>query len=257
VNKNILNHNFVIGPCDTDSVSYCKQDMSPFTSEEIDNLLSEIKQLSPEFMEWEDDGYYDTCIVLRAKNYVLWDGKKKSIKGSAFKTSSKEIALKEMMEEMIDAMIFRKEDQLTDIYHKYIKEALNVTNISRWAQKKTITRAILDCASGPSRKNESNVWDAIKGEQDIQEGNKVLIYPVILGKDVQAGRISEKTGKPLKDKSKEITGLKLIKYWNDDQNCDKLIERVYDTVCIFEKVLDMNKFVNYGLVKNKKLLETL
>jgi hypothetical protein len=78
VNKNILNHNFVIGPCDTDSVSYCKQDMSPFTSEEIDNLLSEIKQLSPEFMEWEDDGYYDTCIVLRAKNYVLWDGKKKS-----------------------------------------------------------------------------------------------------------------------------------------------------------------------------------
>ena len=81
------NHNFIIGPTDTDSISFCKPDMSPFSPEETKQLLAEINAMSPEFIEWEDDGYYEVCITLRAKNYVLWDGKKKTVKGSAFKTS--------------------------------------------------------------------------------------------------------------------------------------------------------------------------
>lgn len=249
-------YNFIIGPVDTDSISYCKPDMAAFNPEELKSLIAELNSISPEFMQWEDDGYYPACIALKAKNYVLWDGKKKTIKGSAFKTSSKELALKEMMEEMVDAMIFEKEDTLVDIYHKYIKEAMNVQDISRWSQKKTITRAILDCEkpTDKTRKNESKVWDAIANEDDKQEGNKIMLYPAILS--IQVEEKTLKNGKVKKKEIKEV-GLKLDKYWTGDHDPEKFVERVYDTVCIFESILDMSKFINYTLVKNKDLLLTL
>lgn len=254
------NYNFIIGPSDTDSISFCKADMSPFTDEEQKFLLDEINELSPEFMEWEGDGYYKSCIALRAKNYVLYDGQKKLTKGSAFKTSTKEIALKEFMQELVDEMLNNNNIQtLINIYHKYIKEALNVQDIHRWSSKKTITESILNCQSSPeeSRKNEMDIWNTVKNESDIQEGNKFYIYPVILGRYIESNRISKKTGKPLKDKVTEITGYKLDKYWTNDHNVDKLIERVYATLKIFELVLDLTQFMNYTSAKNKSFLEEL
>lgn len=250
------NHDFIIGPSDTDSISFCKPDMSPFSEEEQKLLLQELNDISPDFMEWEDDGYYQSCIALRAKNYVLYDGKKKTVKGSAFKTSSKEIALKEFMEELVDAMILDKMGDLVGIYTKYIKEALNVQDIHRWCQKKTITESVIDSANG-GRKNETDVWDAIKNEDDRQQGNKVFLYPVILGTHTIPGGVSKKTGKPLKDKVKEITGLRMDKYWNNDHDVEKLVERVVATLQIFELVLDMDQFIDYSTKKNKSLLEEL
>jgi len=253
----MINHNFIIGPSDTDSISFCKADMSPFTIEEQKFLLDEINEISPEFMDWEDDGMYKSCIALRAKNYVLYDGEKKSTKGSAFKTSTKEIALKEFMQELVDEMLNDNNIQtLINIYHKYIKEALNVKDIHRWSSKKTITEAILDCKSSPdeSRKNEIDVWNAIKEESDIQEGTKFYVYPVVIGNHVESGRLG-KTGKPLKDKVTEISGLRLEKYWKNDHNVDKLIERVYATLKIFKLVLDLSKFIDYSASKNKHLLQ--
>lgn len=253
------NYNFIIGPSDTDSISFCKVDMSPFTDEEQKFLLDEINELSPEFMEWEGDGYYKSCIALRAKNYVLYDGQKKLTKGSAFKTSTKEIALKEFMQELVDEMLNDNEmSTLINIYHKYIKEALNVKDIHRWASKKTITEAILECDNPKedTRKNEMDIWNAIKQESDIQEGTKFYIYPVIVSYNVQTGRIG-KNGKPLKDKVTEITGYKLDKHWNNDHNVDKLVERVYSTLEIFKLVLDLTQFIDYTADKNKILLQEL
>lgn len=260
MSSEIINHNFIIGPTDTDSISYCKNDMSSFSPEELKSLLDELNDISPEYMEWEDDGYYLSCICLKAKNYILWDGKKKSIKGSAFKTSSKEIACAEMMQEIVDEMLnSNSHDNITTIYIKYLKEALNVKDISRWSQKKTVTSSVLKCADPDEtvRKNEKDIWDAIKNENDRQEGNKILLYPVILGYDVKPGGVSEKTGKPLKDKVKEVTGLKLAKYWSNDHDVLKLVDRVYNTLKIFKTVLDMDQYLDYTAKKNLKLLEEL
>jgi len=230
--------------------------MTPFSPEELQKVLQEVNDISPEFMEWEDDGYYEVCIALRAKNYVLWDGKKKTVKGSAFKTSSKEIALKEMMEKIVDAIIANKESTIIDIYHEYIKEAMHVTDIHRWTQKKTITRSVLDCENPTekTRSNESKVWDAIKNDDDRQEGNKIYIYPCILSSTIET-----KTLKNGKVKTKEIkeVGLKLEKNWTGDHDPEKLINRVYDTMLIFKTILDLTNFVDYGLVKNKHLLDDL
>lgn len=253
-------HNFIIGPVDTDSISFCKSDMSEFSEKEINELIKELNDLSPEFMDWDNDGYYQSCLALRAKNYVLFDGEKKKIKGSAFKTSSKEPAMKELMQEIVDEMLRENRAEiLKSIYIKYVKEALNVQDISRWASKKTITESITKCGNPKEkvRKQEMDVWNAIKGEDDKQEGNKIYLYPVILGEQIIPGGVSEKTGKPLKDKKVEITGLKLTKYWAGDHNVLKLVERCYDTMLIFEKVLNIDLFIDYTKKKNISLLEEL
>lgn len=244
----------------TDSISFCKSDMSEFSSDEIKLLIQELNSLSPEFMIWDDDGYYQSCLALKAKNYVLFDGKKKKIKGSAFKTSSKEPAMKEFMQELVDEMLNdNNPEKLVDIYKKYVKEALSVQDISRWASKKTITEAVVKCGdpSQTVRKQEMDIWKAIKDEDDKQEGNKIYLYPVIVGKQITPGGVSEKTGKPLKDKEVEITGLKLTKNWTGDHNVLKLVERCYDTILIFEKVLDVSLFIDYTKKKNLHLLEEL
>lgn len=261
-----MNHNFIIGPTDTDSISFCKSDMSSFTEEERKQLIKEINDISPEFMDWADDGYYVSCVALKAKNYVLFDGQKKTTKGSAFKTQTKEPAMKEMMQELIDVMLQDNDSiRLLSIYKKYVKEAMNVTDIHRWCSKKNVSRKVLDCegyteqdiADKKIRRNETVIWDAIKHIEGIQEGDKLYLYPTILGHQTIPGGVSEKTGKPLKDKVKEITGLKLETEWKQDEDKLKLVERVYATVKIFQSILDMEQFLDYSKVSNKKLLENL
>lgn len=267
-----MSYNFIVGPCDTDSISFCKSDMTSFTREELDNLLIEINNISPEFMVWSDDGYYESCIALRAKNYVLWDPtkvpkKRKSIKGSAFKSASKEPALKQLMDEVVDTLIRYglNYEELTKIYNKYILEAMNVTDISRWCQKKNITKAILKCKGYEQytkeelkekeiRANETSIWDAVKNEEGIQEGDRIYVYPAIIEKRIEY--ITLKNGK-VKEKDDSVYGLQLSKYWNNNHDVEQLIKRILDTIYIFELVLDMKQFTDYTIKKNKHLLEEL
>lgn len=267
-------YNFLIGPTDTDSISFCKPDMSPFSEQELETLLNEINELSPEFIEWEDDGYYKSCVALKAKNYVLYDGEKKTVKGSAFKTSSKEPAMKEMMEKVVEAMLSDNLDSLVDIYHSYVREACNVQDISRWCQKKSASEAVLNCKGyekiNPEkleimkknkeiRSNEINVWDAIKMEELVQQGDKFYVYPAILTSEIERTEKILKSGKiSVKEKMIETYGLRQPKHWNGkDQDVNQLLSRVYATLEIFSTVLDMTKFIDYSGVKKKPELEKL
>lgn len=255
---NLKNHNFVVPVIDTDSLTVCKQDGSEFSQKEIDLLTEEINELTDELINWEFEFYIPKIIVVKSKNYVLdyGNGKVKT-KGSSIRDQKKEPAMREMMDKLIQGMLDDKSSQdLIEIYHSYIKEALNMQDISRWSSKKTITEAVLDCAKGQGRKNEMDVFDAIKNET-VQGGDKIYVYPVILGISTTPGGTSNKTGKPLKDKVVEITGLKLSKNWTNDHNVEKLLERCFATVKIFSSVLDMNKFLDYSKAKNRKLLPLL
>ena len=52
-----------------------------------------------------------------------------------------------------------------------------------------------------------------------------------------------------------VLGLKMDKNWDGkDQNVVKLLKRIYDTICIFSTILDIEQFTNYSLVKNYKTL---
>jgi DNA polymerase elongation subunit (family B) len=85
--------------CDTDSISYTNG-IAP-TEEEFKNEINEINSLMHDFIKFEDDGVFTRAIVVRAKNYLLMKKTGEiTTKGSAFKSSTKEPALKEFLDEI-------------------------------------------------------------------------------------------------------------------------------------------------------------
>lgn len=221
--------NFTLVNCDTDSISYCKADHSDFSQEERIELLKDLNSLYPEKISFEDDGYYKTVIVLKAKNYVLWDGKKIKTKGSALKASTKEKALKELIAETVQYILDGKELQVVDLYHKYVKEALDVSDMSRWASRKSITEAVLN----PERTNEQKVADALEGEE-FQAGDRRYFY------------------------FKSDGTLSLLENFDGDYDKYKLIEKIWKTLQIFSMVLvDIKNLPKYHLKTKRHLLENV
>lgn len=221
-------HDFILTNCDTDSISFCRKDMTPFTKEELKFLKDELNSLFPDTIVFEDDGYFDTFIVLRAKNYIMKSGDKIKYKGSGLKNQNKEPALKEFMFEIVDAMLEGRVNY-SEIYHKYVNEAINVQDITRWANKKTITDKILK----PQRTNESKVLDAIQG-LEYSEGDKMYFF--FLDDD----------------------SLCAAQNFKGNYNKKKLLEKLFKTTKLFENVIDVKlNFINYSLKRNQKLLEEL
>lgn len=245
----MTNHDFIIGPSDTDSISFVKKDQSPFTKEEMKQLLQEINEISPELIEWEDDDYYSSCVALKAKNYVM---KKTNgelvIKGSSFKSSTKEPALRELQIELVNEMLGNNDlDVITGIYRKYLEEAKNITDIKRWCVKKTYTEKVQES----ERLNETKVKDAInegitKGVlSSIQQGDKVYLYQTIDGikqKHVKGvPQVYKKTGLPMTMDNKI---LRLVELYNYDGDAAHYMKRVEDTLYILETVLPVKDIIN-------------
>jgi hypothetical protein len=225
-------HNFKLVNADTDSITICKQDEAPFTEEERALLLEDLNSQFPEGIHWEDDGYYPKVVVLKAKNYILYDGKKIKLKGSALKATMKAPALREFIKEIINYIIFNdtiNQMELIDIYYKYVKEINNITDIKRWATRKTISEKVLKS----ERTNESKIRDAIEGSE-IVEGDRCYVYYT------------------------PDNSLKLVQDFDNDYNKDRLFQNLYDTAWVFETVLDCEfLFPNFKLKKNKKQLENI
>ncbi len=248
-------NNFNLVNADTDSITVCKSDGSSFTLEEQSSLLEKINKIMPDFIEWNNDGYYPSVVVVKAKNYVLFDGEKKYIKGSAFKSSNKEDALKEMMNRIVDELLNDASiDKCVEIYNDYVREAMNIIDINRWAVKKTITSTLLTS----DRANETKVVDAI-GDDRVQEGDKIWVYSAI-GESLPVVdsdgfiEVYKKTGLP---KVKENNILKQAKHWTNDENKMHYVDRCYKTIAILKTVLPIDRFIRYKLKKNQILLEKM
>jgi len=218
-----MNHNFQIVNADTDSISFSKADGTLFSLEERKLLVTEINSISPEFMKWADDGYYNKVIILKAKNYILQkeDGKV-TYKGSSLKDQKKETALKEFLYEIIDA-ILKEKYNYEEIYVKYIKEALYVKDIKRWSSKKTISEKTYSS----ERTNETKVKDAIAGTE-YKEGDRIWVYF-----DVNQN-------------------LKLVENYNNDHDIPTLLKKLFTASKTFDNIIPKGTFTNYSL-KNKKI----
>jgi DNA polymerase elongation subunit (family B) len=246
------NKGFIISNCDTDSISFTTN--KDLTDDDRLALLKELNALYPSTIRFEDDGYYKCLLVLKAKNYVMYDGQKMKLKGSSIKDQKKEKALVEMLQIMLKVIIEDKCQDLVTIYNNYIKEAKNPKDMKRWSQKKTITKAILNCSQDEeARKNEADVWDAVKNKP-VQEGDKVYVYPAILSSITEVKQF--KNGK-VKEKVIETTGLKVVDDWNNDHSITKLVKRVVDTLDILSNVIDSSLFIDYTKKDNRDLLEKL
>lgn len=222
-----MSHQFQIVNADTDSVSFSKSDGSLFSLEERKLLVTEINNISPEFMKWADDGYYNKVIILKAKNYILQkeDGKV-TYKGSSLKDQKTEIALKEFKYEIIDAILSEKFNY-QEIYIKYIKESLCIKDIKRWSSKKTISEKTYSS----ERTNETKVKDAIAGTE-YKEGDRIWVYFDI------------------------NQNLKLVENYNNDHDVPTLLKKLYTTSKIFVNIIPKDTFTNFSL-KNKKVQQLL
>lgn len=225
----INNHyDFIITPTDTDSISFCKKDQSIFSKTEIDNLLEEINKLSPDKILWENDGLYDVVVTIRAKNYILRQGESIKVKGSGLKKSTSEKAIKEYFKEFINCLVYDKQEELVPLYNKYVKEAMNVQDMSRWVTRKTITSKVLE----GTRTNETKVVDAIKGT-DYKEGDRVYTF------------------------YKPDESLCLLENFDGEYDRMKLVKKIHTATKTFSTVIDIGLFTNYSLKKNKEALDKL
>lgn len=213
--------------CDTDSVFFCKENGEEFSSLEQVDLLTRLNGLFPENINWEKNGYFPKVIVLKTKNYALWDGKKLIIKGSALRDSKKPQALREFTKELIDAIIEDK-NNFVDIYQKYVKEALEIKDINRWCSKITITDTVLKAG----RTREKRVMDALEGTE-YSEGDKRYVF------------------------TKEDKSLSLAENFHGEYDKWHIVKSIWETAMIFENVLDKNLFVKFHLVKNRTLINEL
>lgn len=221
-------NNFNLVCCDTDSITISKPTQLSFPKEEIDKLTDSLNALFPEEIYWEFEKEFKRIIVLKAKNYILYDGEKITLKGSALKSSTLEPKMKEMLKEFIDAFVFDHTEKLLDIYHKYIKEVSNITDITPWAKKMTLSATTF----ASTRKNETNIIDAIKDSEYV-EGDKVYLY-----------RKTDGT-------------LKLAEKFDKDYDKDKYYEKIYKTALRFSSVFDTSIFLNYKLKGKKNALDEL
>jgi DNA polymerase elongation subunit (family B) len=251
--KDFTSHNFLIVNGDTDSISFKKKDESPFTEEETKTLLDEINNILPNLITFEDDGTFPVVVVLKAKNYVLYDGKKVKFKGSSLRSSRQEPALKEMMDRILkDCLVFEKEDYVK-VYNEYIREILDIKDISRWAKKESVTDTMFDS----DRLTETKKVEAILG-MGAKVGDKVFLYNALDGEEP----VLDKDGNEKKDRKgntkmqpKRI--LKHISNFNNDYELDHYLKRCYDSISILENVIDMEKIIDYTKKKNKELLEQI
>jgi DNA polymerase elongation subunit (family B) len=241
-------HNFTIGPTDTDSISFCKRNMSVFSGDEQRDLLNELNSIMDPGISFEDDGYFSHILAVAAKNYCLIEhgSTKIKYKGSSIKDAKKEPALREFMDKCIYSLLHETKN-IESIYHEYIKESRNITDIHRWAIKKSISKKLLE----GTRKNETDVLAAIPDLAQVREGDKIFIYRAIDGERqiVLKGepQFYKKTGLP---KMEPNSYLKQTKFFSNDADTVHYFGRCYATLEIFAEVLDITQFVDYSKPKN-------
>ena len=198
----IKTHNFAITGCDTDSIAFKKKDESFITPEERSKLIDEINEIMHKGLTYEDDGYYDVFMVLKAKNYCLLEEGKDKIKkkGSSITDSKKEPVLQQMLDQCIEELM-RGDRDLVKITQSYIDLTKNITDITDWCVKKTISKKMRTS----ERKNETKVMDALAGKT-VRDGDKLFFFNDIDG-EIQEVKKGELVFTKMKKKEYEALGL--------------------------------------------------
>lgn len=227
----IKSQNMQIVNADTDSIMFNYQDGQEISQITQDSIRDGMNALFPKNISWEFDGYFRKVVVLKAKNYILDDGKKVKFKGSALRSPSLEPALREFIGRVVDA-ILKEESNYTEIYNEYIREIKDIGTIfmmKRWGSRKTISSKTLES----ERTNEKRIRDAIEDTEYV-EGDRCYVF------------------------FKEDGTLDLVENFHGDYNKKKLYEKLFKTGQRFSTVLNSKElFPNYGLKRNQENLKVI
>lgn len=274
VSNGELKYSYQMVNCDTDSISFKKQNNEKYTDKELQDILDQVNTIFPEMIEYEDDGYYDKVAVIKAKNYCMLKGDKLSIKGSGFKDSKKEPILRQMMIDIVNAVMYENKDYV-DIYEDYIKLAKNITDIEPWCTKVSISEKLVEADSTIKNKkldalddrefqlgDKFYMFQDIDGErQDVKKGE--LVYKRIPAKEAKAlGIVKQPKSEDCDHSDRSICMLcnpnmmvpKMIP--NDIYRCKRdftgsydkkhYLFRVYKTAKILESIIDFTLITDYS-----------
>jgi hypothetical protein len=120
------------------------------------------------------------------------------------------------------------DEEPTDIYHKYVREAAKITNIDRWVSKTTYTDSVVKAG----RLQEQKKKRAAEG-LNLSVGDKYFTY---IREDEWLGNANDFDG---------------------NYNIGKYVKKVHNAAKILAQVVDIKLFPNYSLVRNKVKLEEL
>jgi hypothetical protein len=231
---------------DTDAFTVCKPDGNPFTKEETDKLTKELNNIFPENINWEFEFNCPKMIVLKAKNYVYYDGKKIVKKGSSLKSATLEPMLKKFLNEVIEALVFDKQDEIPLIYKKYVEIIHNIEDMTPWFKKLTISETTLKS----SRKNEKDIVDAIKGKE-YSVGDR--IYVATKMRLEETGEFYKRTGIP---KTKKVKYLCLKEDFDGKYDKETYYNKLYQCCNRFKTILPIKeifkKYKEKDLDKNEE-----
>lgn len=240
--KKVPKHNFFLINADTDSISFCKEDQSEITKKEQEDLLNEINSLMDEGISFAHDGIFSKAIIFKAKNYIMYDPtnkdpkKQTKTKGSSLKGTTLEPVFKRFLDDSIQSILI-KNDYKEEILNNYkalafqcIKESID---INQFCFRKGLTSKSLD--KNTTQTTAKKIQAALEEDNEIEEDyeimDRVFLY---FDKDMN---------------------LKLTKFYNNDHNKEKLLEKLYKTGIRLEEILGKGFFLNYSLKKNYKLLQ--
>lgn len=197
-------------------------------------FLSDLNALYHKDILWEDDGYYPSVLVLKAKNYVLLleDGSITQ-KGAAVKATTKEPVFREFISNVTELLLKgEKEDGIIQYYNRLASNIhrIDVSTITEWCSKKTVTGSVL----APKRTQEKRVKEAIeRAGLTPKEGDKIHVF------------FEEETRVAL---AEDFRGLYSKK---------KYANKLYNTINVFSSVIDVSRFPKYHLKRHEKEFEQL
>lgn len=224
-----VKHDFILSNVDTDAISIAKQDLSPFSPEERQELLNELNDQFPELIKFSDDGYYDSFIVVASKNYVLANmshpnpKKRIQIKGASLKATRGELYLKEFIHGVLHILLDENftHDQIIDLYNKAARDCVTLKDMSRHSKKVSITEKLL---KGDDL-NALKVKLALKGV-NYQQGDKFRMFYL------------------------ENENLCLEGNFNGEYCKRTLLSKLFATTKIFKNILPEIEFINHSLLAN-------
>jgi hypothetical protein len=237
-------YNFIVNTLDTDSLTIVKQNGGEFNKEEINNLTDDLNSLFPELINWEFEFYVPKMLVLKSKNYIIdYGNNKRKIKGSSLKDQKSSKKILQFKSDIIDLLLNEQNDEIINLYHKYVKETKEITDILPWSKKLTVTEKIFKCKGHESldkeekklkgiRANETSVYDAIK-HKSFQEGDKIWVY------------------------YNQNDGLTLADEFDGKYDRKSFLKNLFTSLQIFKLVIDTSPYLNYTLKRNQTILGEL
>lgn len=251
-----MSHKFQIVNADTDSISFAKPDGSSFTEKEQDKLLNEVNSLMVDGIIWEHDGVFPFFGIIGAKNYIMLDDEGKiKIKGSALKATKKEPRLKKFTIDICHAIAEERIEEIPTMYFECAKEIMSIdkkTDISQWSFKVTATEKVLEPTTAFNQKANDALMD---NNIPIVEGDKYYMFFRNIS-EIKEVKYINKKGIESKKKVK-VQKLELVDSYDGDIDKMVLLKKLFVTIKIFNRVLDLNNYPNFTLKKNLKALQTL